>query len=121
MFPNKEDIEALNKELNLGVRAIKNGYLELGKALKKAGFNSMKLEIPIGTRAKTNEIRKTFNESFLRKKGVKVYRYNINPRFSEMLTTVKTKYGEMVAHDDDVLTYVGDGIWDVRRDVPDED
>lgn len=32
------------------------------------------------------------------------------------LISVPTKYGQLVVKNEDMLTYVGNNVWDVRRD-----
>ena len=41
--------------------------------------------------------------------------FNNNADVNFRLYTVNTKYGEMVIHDNDVVTYLGNDLWDVRK------
>lgn len=69
----------------------------------------------IGARGKAIVFNDTYTESFLYNHGFK--RYELVSKYTtDHLTTVQTKYGELVVSANDVITYVGDGIWSVSRD-----
>ena len=82
----------------------------------------MKNTIPIGTRGMLKDFLDMYNIKFLKKCGLKTY--EVKPEdlglsgYTCMIKryTVATKYGEIVVKPDRVLTYVGDGKWDVRYD-----
>ena len=68
----------------------------------------------IGARGKVIDFIDSYTESFLYKNGFK--RYELESPINEKLTTVQTKYGELVISLSDVVTYVGDGVWSVSHD-----
>lgn len=69
----------------------------------------------IGARGEVINFVDSYTESFLYKHGLK--RYDLVSKYtSDHLTTVQTKYGELVVHNNNVITYVGDHIWSVSRD-----
>ena len=68
----------------------------------------------IGARGEVINFVDSYTESFLYKHGFK--RYELESPINEKLTTVQTKYGELVVHNNNVITYVGDHIWSVSRD-----
>lgn len=68
----------------------------------------------IGARGKVIDFTTTYSDGFLYKHGFK--RYELESPINEKLTTVQTKYGELVISLSDVVTYVGDHIWSVSRD-----
>lgn len=68
----------------------------------------------IGARGKAINFVDSYTESFLYKHGFK--RYDLVSKYtSDHLTTVQTKYGELVVSANDVITYVGDHTWSVSR------
>jgi hypothetical protein len=68
----------------------------------------------IGARGKVITVNDTYTERFLYDHGFK--RYELVSKYTiDHLTTVQTKYGELVVHANDVVTYVGNGIWSVSR------
>lgn len=68
----------------------------------------------IGARGKVVTVADTYTERFLCTHGFK--RYELVSKYPvDHLTTVRTKYGETVVYDDDVVTYVGNDIWSVDR------
>lgn len=77
----------------------------------------MKIELPIGVRATLEDFKKSYTIDFLRKHGYEQYtnsmKFSGNPLV--MCETVQTKYGQLVVHDFDVLTYVGKKHWSVDR------
>lgn len=69
----------------------------------------------IGVRGEVINFVDSYTESFLYKHGLK--RYDLVSKYtSDHLTTVQTKYGELVVQKEDVITYVGNGIWSVSKD-----
>lgn len=76
----------------------------------------MKIEIPVCTRGTLREFKNAYTAKFLKLHGYKEYGYQW---FGEIVTfkTVKTKYGELVVHDNDVVTYVGNRTWSVSHEA----
>ena len=69
----------------------------------------------IGARGEVINFIDSYTESFLYKHGLK--RYDLVSKYtSDHLTTVQTKYGELVISLSDVVTYVGNDIWSVSRE-----
>ena len=80
----------------------------------------MKIDLPVGTRGKLVECNKSYTRKFLKKYGVKFYTKpsvlnSIVLNSIVLAETVQTKHGEIVVHDDDVLTYVGGKKWAVEQ------
>lgn len=73
----------------------------------------MKIKIDIGTRGTLKEFKKSYQRNFLEKHGYKAYGGN----FVFLAETVETKYGELVVHDNDVVTYVGNKHWSVSHEA----
>ncbi len=74
-------------------------------------------ELPIGTRGTLKEFKQVHTVKFLKRYGYKEYGYwpyLDKPR--TLAETVKTKFGELVIHDSDVLTYVGNKKWSISKD-----
>lgn len=69
----------------------------------------MKIKIDIGARGTLKKFKKSYQRDFLEKYGYKAYGGN----FVFLAETVETKYGELVVHDNDVVTYVGNKLWSV--------
>lgn len=68
----------------------------------------------IGARGEVINFVDSYTESFLYKHGFK--RYELVSKYtSDHLTTVQTKYGELVISLSDVVTYVGNDIWSVSK------
>ena len=78
----------------------------------------MKIEIQVGTRATTKDFRNTYKARYLLQHGwridsvVKPMVPGLTNRFD--LVSVPTKYGQLVVKNEDMLTYVGNNVWDVR-------
>lgn len=68
----------------------------------------------IGARGEVINFVDSYTERFLYKHGFK--RYELESSINEKLTTVQTKYGELVISLSDVVTYVGNDIWSVSRE-----
>lgn len=82
-------------------------------ASKEFMMDKDKIKLLIGTRARCIDFCDAYQPAYLIKHGWNFYRL-------EDLRSVKTKYGEIVVDFDDVLTYVGDGVWDVRSSEKDQ-
>lgn len=74
----------------------------------------MAINLKIGERGKPQEFINSYTKDFLEFYGFEDY--ELNAPFSENLITVQTKYGELVVQEEDVITYVGDGIWSVSHE-----
>ena len=73
----------------------------------------MKIKIDIGTRGPLKEFKKSYQRKFLEKYGYKAYGGSV----VVLAETVETKYGELVVHDNDVVTYVGNKHWSVSHET----
>lgn len=77
--------------------------------------------LSVGLRGNINYFFKSYQYDFLDKHGFHEYRLITSPYFKSnadvnfRLYTVNTKYGEMVIHYNDVVTYLGNDLWDVRQ------
>lgn len=86
----------------------------------------MKIEIPIGTRGTLKEFKTSYQPGFLSKYGYKRYT-NIIPLngLKVVCEAVNVKYnsiqGELIVHDNDVLTYLGHKLWAVTKNREHED
>lgn len=71
-------------------------------------------DIGIGARGTLRQFKKKYTTRFLKLHGYKEHGYQF---FGEivLIKTVKTKYGELVIHNDSVITYVGSGVWSVSK------
>ena len=78
----------------------------------------MKFEMQVGTRATVADFRNTYKARYLLQH---VWRIDsvarpvvsgLTNRFD--LVSVPTKYGQLVVKNEDMLTYVGNNVWDVR-------
>lgn len=78
----------------------------------------MKIDIPVGTRGMLKEFKKSYKRKFLEKYGYQAYGH-VTPfgSFVVLAETVETKYGELVVHDNDVVTYVGNKHWSVSHEA----
>lgn len=82
------------------------------------------IEIPIGTRSSRQEFEFTYNKVFLEFCGLINTNSNIRARISKTkekqqfngwLCLVNTKNGLVCSFNkEDILTYLGDGIWDLK-------
>lgn len=78
----------------------------------------MKINIPVGTRGTLKEFKKSYQRDFLEKYGYKAYSHVVPFNRPVILAeSVKTKYGELVVHDNDVVTYVGNRTWSVSHEA----
>lgn len=91
----------------------------------KDGEQNMKtIEIPIGTRDSRQEFEFTYNKIFLEFCGLINTNSNISARISKTkekqrfhgwLYLVNTKNGLVCSfNEEDILTYLGHGIWDLK-------
>lgn len=80
----------------------------------------MTIDLKIGTRGTRAELLYTFTKDFLDENGIKnAGLIHMRPKndigYNAVCYAVKTKYGFMCSLDSrDILTYMGDGIWDLR-------
>lgn len=80
----------------------------------------MKIEIPVGTRETLREFKESYQPEFLEKYGYKRYT-NIIPLngLKVVCEAVNVKYssiqGELIVHDNDILTYLGHKLWAVTK------
>lgn len=77
----------------------------------------MNFELPIGVRGHVADFEKVFIKNFLIENNLKFYTNNLG---NLVLVSAVTKYGEVVIHKKDVITYLGKGKWDVRQEKKDE-
>ena len=76
----------------------------------------MKIKIDIGTRGTLKEFKNSYKRDFLEKHGYKAYGHVVPFGSCAVLAeAVETKYGELVVHDNDVLTYLGHKLWAVTK------
>lgn len=86
----------------------------------------MKIEIPVCTRGTLREFKKSYQPEFLSKYGYKRYT-NIIPLngLKVVCEAVNVKnnsiQGELIVHDNDVLTYLGHKLWAVTKNREHED
>ncbi|WP_131501294.1 hypothetical protein [Lactobacillus crispatus] len=76
----------------------------------------MKIDLPVGTRATLDEFIDSYTPYFLMKYGYNQYAAHSMGINKAVCQSVETKYGEVVVHHDDILTYVGNKKWSVTRD-----
>lgn len=114
------------KEIKKAAKNLVESIKQFSKIIHESGMDKefmemveMKIKIPIGTRATCLEFCDTYQSSYLSKYGWSFHRLD-GQRFMQYLRSVKTKYGEIIVNYDDVLTYAGDGIWDVRSKEKDK-
>lgn len=88
-------------------------------ASKEFMMDKDKIKLSIGTRARCIDFCDTYQPAYLIKHGWKFNKL-ADSRVNQYLRSVRTKYGEIVVDFDDVLTYVGDGVWDVRSSEKDQ-
>lgn len=80
----------------------------------------MKIDIPVGTRGTLKEFKTSYQPGFLSKYGYKRYT-NIIPLngLKVVCEAVNVKYssiqGELIVHDNDILTYLGHKLWAVTK------
>ena len=80
----------------------------------------MKIDIPVCTRGTLREFKESYQPEFLSKYGYKRYT-NIIPfkGVKVVCEAVNVKYssiqGELIVHDNDILTYLGHELWAVKK------
>lgn len=80
----------------------------------------MAIELKIGTRGTRQEFEDTYTRSFLENNGL--LKFDSRNSAVNCVWEVHTKYGYMCSFDfEDILTYMGDGIWDLRVYKPSEE
>ncbi|KFL97891.1 hypothetical protein HMPREF5175_00732 [Lactobacillus gasseri SV-16A-US] len=90
------------------------------KIITRNGEITMAIELKTGTRGTRSELLYTFTKDFLDENGIKsAGLVHMRPKndigYNAVCYAVKTKYGFMCSLDShDILTYMGDGIWDLR-------
>ena len=83
------------------------------KIITRNGEITMAIELKIGTSGTREEFEDTYTRSFLEDNGL----VKFDPRKFAVncVWGVHTKYGYMCSFSfDDILTYMGDGTWDLR-------
>ena len=80
----------------------------------------MKIKMQVGTRATVADFRNTYKARYLLEHGWRIDSI-VKPCVPGLTTrvdlvSVPTKYGQLVVKNKDMLTYVGNNVWDVRRD-----
>lgn len=79
--------------------------------------------LSVGLRGDINYFVKSYQYNFLDKHGFHKYQlicslgFNNNADVNFRLYTVNTKYGEVVIHINDVVTYLGNDLWDIRNET----
>ena len=78
----------------------------------------MKIELKVGTRATVADFRNTYKARYLLLHGWRIDSV-VKPMVAGLtnrvdLISVPTKYGQLVVKNEDMLTYVGNNVWDVR-------
>ncbi|WP_260316769.1 hypothetical protein [Lactobacillus johnsonii] len=82
----------------------------------------MAIELKIGTRGTRAELLYTFTQDFLDEHGIRRAgsvrvrsEDSMSLEYNAVCYVIKTKYGFMCSlNSGDVLTYMGDGIWDLK-------
>lgn len=73
----------------------------------------MAIELKIGTRGTREEFEDTYTRSFLKDNGL--LKLDSRKLAANCVWGIHTKYGYMCSlSSDDILTYIGDGTWDLR-------
>lgn len=80
----------------------------------------MKIEIPVCTRGTLKEFKESYRPDFLEKYGYKRYTNIISINGLKVVCeAVNVKYnsiqGEIIVHDNDILTYLGHELWAVTK------
>ena len=76
----------------------------------------MTLGIKIGERGTLKDIVKTYSAIYLIHHGLLLSRNGDLTGIGSLAALAETKHGKMTAHSDNVLTYLGDSLWDVRQE-----
>lgn len=79
----------------------------------------MEIKIEIGTRESFRKFKRSYQPEFLKKYGYHFYGYPaiITGNFRTLAESLDTKYGELIVHDDDIVTYVGNKKWSVSHEA----
>ena len=75
----------------------------------------MTLGIKIGERGTLEDIVKTYSALYLIHHGLLLSQNGDLTGIGALVALAETKHGKMIAHSDNVLTYLGDSLWDVRQ------
>lgn len=124
-YKKRELLAYLSKESTHEKMKNDDTQLLLYKIGNKDGEQNMKtIEIPIGTRGSRQEFEFTYNKIFLEFCGLINTNSNISARISKTkekqrfhgwLYLVNTKNGLVCSfNEEDILTYLGHGIWDLK-------
>lgn len=76
----------------------------------------MTLGIKIGERGTLKNIVKTYSAIYLINHGLVPNQNGDLTGIGSLAALAETKHGKMTAHSDNVLTYLGDSLWDVRQE-----
>ena len=77
----------------------------------------MKIKMQVGTRATVADFRNTYKARYLLQYGWRIDSVVVPGLTNRVdLVSVPTKYGQLVVKNEDMLTYVGNNVWDVRSD-----
>lgn len=117
----KKEVKRM-KEAAKKMEFLKKETLQAISALagsKESMMDKDKIKLSIGTRARCIDFCDTYQTAYLIKHGWKFNKL-AGSRFNQYLRSVRTKYGEIIVDFNDVLTYVGDGVWDVRSSEKDQ-
>ena len=79
----------------------------------------MKIDIPVCTRGTLREFKESYQPEFLSKYGYKRYTKTVPFSVCTVCEAVNVKYssiqGELIVHDNDILTYLGHKLWAVKK------
>ena len=75
----------------------------------------MILGIKIGERGTLENIVRTYSALYLIHHGLLLSQNGDLTGIGSLVALAETKHGKMIAHSDNVLTYLGDSLWDVRQ------
>ena len=75
----------------------------------------MTLGIKIGERGTLENIVRTYSAIYLVNHGLLLSRNGDLTGIGSLAALAETQHGKMTAHSDNVLTYLGDSLWDVRQ------
>ena len=75
----------------------------------------MTLGIKIGERGTLENIVRTYSALYLIHHGLLLSQNGDLTGIGSLVALAETKHGKMIAHSDNVLTYLGDSFWDVRQ------
>ena len=79
----------------------------------------MKIDIPVCTRGTLREFKESYQPEFLSIYGYKRYTKTVPFSVCTLCEAVNIKYssiqGELIVHDNDILTYLGHKLWAVTK------